>query len=132
MKVFLSYRFTGEDLNELGKILAGIKSVLTEHDHQVFCSFDEEENFKEQGLTSEQIYDYCLRVQEDSTVFLAFVKSEHHSSGMQKESRKAQELGQKYILLIRRGLDFPEYRKMANMIIEYSSYEELYDHLKYL
>ena len=129
-KIFLSYRFTGENLDELNLILTSMQKSLTRAGHSMFCSLGEEGFFKAQKFSTEEIYDYCLKKQEESDTILVFIKSEEQSIGIKKESDKARELEQGYILVIKSGLDFSEYRKLADEIIEYNSYEELYEKLK--
>ena len=46
-KIFLSYRFTGEDPNQLNEILRNINSKLTSKGYDVFCSFLLENYFRE-------------------------------------------------------------------------------------
>lgn len=133
-KVFLSYPFTGEDFNELGEVLTPIVSIVKEKGHAIFCSYFEEDNFKERGLSPEQIYAECVRIQRGYDTFMALIKSERPSSGMKAELEKAIDLKQKNVLLIRRDLThlFPEFVKTADLIISYSTYLELNSRLRTL
>jgi len=128
-KIFLSYRFTGEDPKQLDEVLGTIRKKLIASGHDIFCSFFMEDYFRKKAMTSDEIYDYCLERQAESDTFLVFVKSEHKSTGMQKESEKAVQLGQKYVLLIRNDLDFFYLRSLAHTTIEYKDMPDLYQRL---
>jgi hypothetical protein len=49
-----------------------------------------------------------------------------YSYGMELEFSKAMKLGQKYVLLIRKGLEFNHYRKTATHVIEFENLSSLY------
>ena len=122
----LSYRFTGEDPNHLEEVLGNVGLKLRASGHDVFCSFFLEDYFRKEGMTSGDIYNYCLKEQENCDGFVALIKSRDISSGMEMELEKAKELGQRNILLIRDDLKFPRFRLAANKIIEYRELPELY------
>lgn len=130
MDIFLSYRFTGEDPRELGEILKKIVKVLENSGHKVFCSFTLESFFQEQKWSADDIYNYCLKRQEECNTFLAFIKSPDKSVGMEKEFQKALDLDQKRILVIREQLDFFHFREKSHHILEYCTLENLCEKLK--
>ena len=127
-KIFLSYRFTGEDPNQLNEILRNINSKLTSKGYDVFCSFLLENYFREREMSIEQIYNYCLREQESCDIFMPLINSNHRSSGMELELEKAKELRQRQILLIRKGLEFTQFRNSSYKVIEY---ETFFNYIKY-
>lgn len=131
-KIFLAYRFTGENPLELEKVLSEIKNNLECAGHEVVCTFWSSDFFKANGFTTGQIYEYGLQKIEECDTFLAFVKSADASKGMQMESQRAVERNKPYILAIKNGLAFPEFRSAARNIIEYSQLPELYAMLKEL
>ncbi len=128
--IFLSYRFTGEDPQELEDVLGKMTAILEGSGNHVTCSFFYEEVFQKQRMTTEQIYNFMLLRQEECDTFLAFVKSEERSEGMARESRKAVELGQRYVLAMKSGLHIPEYCAGAREIITFSDYPGLFDRLR--
>jgi len=123
--IFLSYRFTGEDPKELQIQLGGIRESLQFAGHDVACSFWLEPDFQRDRLTRDEIYARMLRIQGESDVFMAYVKSDARSYGMQIESKRAVELQQKYVLLERSGVIIPEFEAVANEIITYDTLEVL-------
>ena len=128
--IFLAYRFTGENHEELGKILGNIRDSLQNAGHTVFCTFWLEDYFREMNFSLDQRYEYGLKKIDESDIFLAFVKSPHSSKGMVMESGRAVERKKRYVLAIKKGLDFPKFRSAAHQIIEYGEFSELYSKLK--
>ena len=116
-KIFLSYRFTVENPAELEGILSNIKGSLKYAGHDVFCSF-------------EQNQEYCLDRIESCQIFMPFIKSNEKNKGMKMESNKAMDYGKKYVLLIKEGLDHYEFRNLADRVLEYKHLQELYASLK--
>ena len=125
MKIFLSYRFTGEDQQELSKMLGMILEILESAGHSVFCSFSLEDYFREQEWSVEEIYAYCLAEQEKCDIVLAIVKSEDRSRGMEVELEHARTLNQKCVLAIRKELGLPRFREQASYIFEYTNLNDL-------
>jgi len=128
-KIFLSYKFTGEDPKELEKVLGKLKACLEAKGHTLFCSFLFEQFFRDKGYTVDEIYDYCLNQLTSCDVFIAFVKSKEPSKGMELESEKAAVLKKPYILAIKKGLEFSEFRKVADTIIEFDTIDGLCNQL---
>ena len=89
-----------------------------------------EKYFNEEKMDSDQIYDYCLKEQENCDCFIALIKSNDKSKGMELELDNAIKLGQKIILLIHEDLEFPKFGNISNEIIEYKSFPQLYEKLK--
>lgn len=130
--IFLAYRFTGENPQELETILSSIRDSLQSGGHHIVCTFWLSDFFKKQEFTTDQIYEYGLQRVDECDVFLAFVKSADPSKGMNMESRRAIEKNKKYLLAIKKGLDFSEFRSAAHDIIEYSQLTEVYSNLRAL
>lgn len=130
--IFLSFRFTGEDPNEVEHTMGTLKSIIEENGHTVFCSFFQKEVFEQNEMAISDIYEYCLQKQEESNIVIAFIKSSEPSYGINIELQKAMDLNQKFILLIKEGLAFSDFRSAADQIIEYKVLPELYKRLKAL
>jgi hypothetical protein len=129
-KIFLAYRFNGENLKELEPILTNIRDSLKVAGHDVFCSYWLEDGFNAKRMTQDQRYDYCAKQLDSRDIFMAFVKSKEKSKGIQIETDAAVSQKKRYVLAIKKGLEFPELRKVANQVIEYSDYHSLYHTLK--
>lgn len=129
-EIFLSYRFTGENPKTLEFLLGNIKKSLEQANHSVSCSFHWEQFFRDEGMSNEEIYAYCLEKQKQAEIFMPFLKSNDESYGMKIESDKAIELNQRYVTLNKIDLDLPQFYKPSNQIITYDSYPELFEKLK--
>ncbi len=123
--IFLSYRFTGESAEELKEGPERIADSLKEDGRDVFFSLWYSGYFEAKGWDAEQMYSYCLNRQEQYDICLLFVKSDDLSKGMDKEVEKAQSINQRIILAIKKGLDFKKYWDVADMIVTYTTFDEL-------
>ncbi len=131
-RIFLAYRFTGEDPAELDTILTGVRDSLEFAGHKVYCTFWESDFFREQNFTTDQIYMHGLLKVDDNDTFLALIRSPERSKGMVMESARAISKNKRYVLAIKRGLEFPEFRKVADVVVEYDGLDELYRQLRML
>jgi len=125
MKIFLSYKFTGEDQESLKENLSKISSSLEKAGHKCFYSFFRENFFREKNFTNKQILEYALKELDISDVILAFIKSEDRSEGMLLEIGYAIAKKKKFILAIKKGVKTTFLREMANRRIEFENIEDL-------
>ncbi len=126
MKIFLAYRFTNENINELEKILSKIKKSLESKGNDVFCSLFLEGYFQDKGFSSDDVYRYCLQKLEEYDTILFFIKSEGKSTGMELELKEVLKQEKRIILVIQKNLDFTKFRKNAHQIIEFDKLSDLY------
>ncbi|MBW2964468.1 DUF4062 domain-containing protein [Candidatus Woesearchaeota archaeon] len=124
-RVFLSHRYTGEDISELKGFLEKVCAALENAGHTVFCSVRMLDLFRENGWGPQRVYEYCLQKLAECDVFIPVVRSDEASLGMRMEHDKAVELGMRYLLLIREGTGFPEFRAAAQQVLEYDDEEVL-------
>ena len=129
MKIFLSYRFTGEDPNVLKETIHNICSSLEKSGHGHYCSFWKEGFFNENKFTHKQILEHALQELEKSDIYLAFVKSEDKSEGMLIEAGYAIAKKKKFYLAIKKGVHTVFLREMADKVIEFEELGELYEKL---
>lgn len=64
--LYISYRFTGVDKNELSKLLTPIYTELKELNFNVFCNFYKDQFYIENKYTIKQIMDDCIDNLENS------------------------------------------------------------------
>lgn len=64
MKIFISHRYTGEDIPSLTIALRTITDTLESLGHEVFCSLWLIPYFEEQCMTAEENYTYCLEAMQ--------------------------------------------------------------------
>lgn len=132
MKIFLSYRFTGEDLKILKETIQSICNSLEKAGHSHFCSFWKGDFFNENKYTCKQILHHALKELENSDIYLAFIKSEDKSEGMLIEAGYALAKGKKFYLAIKKGVYTTFMKEIADKIIEFENLEELYNKLSKL
>jgi nucleoside 2-deoxyribosyltransferase len=102
--IFLSYRFTGEDINELTETLGKILSALRSVGHMVYCSIEDEKWFRENHRTNKEILKHALGRLDKSDVILAFVKSDQKSEGMLLEIGYMMARGKSFALALKREI----------------------------
>ncbi|PIT90816.1 MAG: hypothetical protein COU22_00115 [Candidatus Komeilibacteria bacterium CG10_big_fil_rev_8_21_14_0_10_41_13] len=132
MKIFIAYKFTGEDIDELNITLKKISAKLESFNLETFCSRFLEDWFRKNNYSKESIYQYALKQMIDVDLILFFIRSGKPSHGMKLELDKAIELKKKKILFIKKELKFPEFRKVADQIIEFNDLDKDLDKLNSL
>lgn len=126
-KIFVSYRFSGEDINVLKVVMDKITNTISEKGYDFFCSLYKEDYFEEQRFSLEQRYDYCNQNVIDSDVIFFFIKTADKSGGMEIELNQAIKHEKKIILAINESLDFTVFRENAHSIIEYKGLEQFHE-----
>lgn len=132
MKIFLSYRFTGEDTKKLKSILKNICSSLEEAGHTYYCSFWHEDYFQENKFSNKQILDHALNELDDSDIYLAFINSHEKSEGILIEAGYALAKKKKFYSAIKKGVKTTFIKELVDKNIEFDSLDELYEKLKQL
>jgi hypothetical protein len=130
MKIFVAYRYTGEDISKLEKILSKIKNILEKKGNDIFCSLFFNEHFESKKMSTNDVYKFCLEQLISHDLILFFIKSEEKSHGMELELRKAIEHKKKIVVAIQKNLCFSEYRIRASKIIEFDDLPNLFNLLK--
>lgn len=125
MKIFLSYRFTGEKIEELKEIIGKLCSAINKSGHNHYCSFNSAEFYKKNKFTNKQILEYALSELDSSDCILAFIKSEEKSEGMLLEIGYAKSKNKKFILTIKKGIKTTFLREIADKIIEFDNINDL-------
>jgi hypothetical protein len=125
MKLFLAYRYSGEDLLILDNTLSLIIQILKSRGYDVFCSFFEQEFFKKMSYSVDEIYDYCNQKLAEHDLIIFFIKSAEKSHGMDMELEKAKLFNKKIVVIIQKDLDFNDFRASAQKIIEYDNLSEM-------
>jgi len=129
MKIFLIYRFTGENFLELEKACNKIITSLHKAGHTCFCSISKEEFYKKNHLTRKEIYlDLINEIDKFDTV-LCVVTSNEKSEGMIFETGYAFAKGKRIILAIKNGIKSELIEYVAHDRIDFNTYDELCDKL---
>jgi len=129
MKIFLSYKFNGEDPEILKEIITKIGDSLEKAGHICFCSFWHEDFYHENKFTHKQILEHALEELKQSDINLAFVKSADKSEGMLLEAGYALAQKKKFYLAIKKGVETVFLREIADKVIEFEDLDDLYEKL---
>ncbi len=132
MKLFISFRFTGEEPKALRAAIAGAEEALRAAGHETVCSVWEEEKFAEERFTPKQILEWALRELDDADAYFAFVRSPERSEGMLMEAGYALAKGKRFVVAVRRDIKTTFLRHLADILIEYDTDEELHRKLRAL
>ncbi len=127
MRIFVSYRFTGEDSAELDRNIKTICSGLKEAGHEVFCTYWESKSgfFKENNYSNKKLLEYAFRELDRADLVFTFVNSETKSEGMLIEFGYALVKKKKVVLFIRKGIETTFLREMADKVIEFEDIKEI-------
>lgn len=124
MKLFISYRFTGEDFSELKTSLSLIVSALRKN-NEVYCSIEDEDFFLKNNFTNKEILNNALKELNNSDALFVYLKSEEKSEGMLIEVGYALAKNKRIILATKKGIKTTFLREIADEIIEFSDVEDL-------
>lgn len=130
MKIFISYRYAGEDLSTLKGILEKIVSIFESRGFSVFCSFGYNDFFKEKDYSNKQILDYALKELGESDYVFALVKSQEKSEGMLLELGCAYARNKKIILAKKNDVYTTFLQELAEQTILFSDLDDLYKQLE--
>ncbi len=104
---FLSYQFTGIDPQVRTENILLVTKQLESEGKVVFCSDALEPEFQAKGMSADQIYTECLKIQSQQTFeeIVFYFMDPRESKGMKLELEKAIQLGQKGRIIIKEGLE---------------------------
>lgn len=125
MKIFLSYRFTGENPVELKYNLGKIIKVLRDSGHEVYCSIEDEEWFRAEKLTNKEIMEHAFKNLDSCDLLLAYIKSDDKSEGMLIEICYFMGKGKPVALALRYGVKTTSLAEMASPLIEFNIVDDL-------
>lgn len=129
MKIFLSYRFTGEDPAELSTNLGAIMKTLRECGHEVYCSIEDEAWFREKKHTNKEIMEHAFKNLDECDLLLAFIKSDEKSEGMLVEIGYFLGKGKPVALALKQGVKTTSLAEMATPLIDFSDLNNLCEKL---
>lgn len=132
MKIFLSYRFTGEDPVQLPITLGALIGSLRTAGHEVYCSIEDEAWFQEKKRTNKEIMDHAFAELDSSDVLLAYINSDEKSEGMLVEIGYGIAKGKKFALAVKDGVKTTSIAQMADPLIMFADTEDLSQKLSQL
>lgn len=131
MKLFLAYRFTGEDPKELEKEIRQLGNAIKNVGHDYTCSFELEDFFHSNQYTPGMIQKYMMELQEKHDAVLAYIKSSSRSEGMLMEAGQAIANKQPLIVAVKKGVySLMAQPEIAKKVIEFETLDELCEKIK--
>ncbi len=124
MRIFLSFRYTGETYESLVQFFRPVCDELERAGHEVFCSLWREEEYKQKQLSPKEILWDAFGEMDICDVLLAIVRSNDRSEGMLMEVGYA--LAQKKPIYVAVQSDVVTYiPDIAQDSVRFSTREEL-------
>ena len=124
-RVFISYRFTGEDPEQLKGIISQIHEAIEKAGHSHYSTIFESEQFANLKFSSKQIMEKAFKEIDKSDLILFFIKSLEVSQGMLMELGYAIAKKKKIILAIQRDIKDIIFRRQIEEVIEFKDLEDL-------
>lgn len=131
-KVFISYRFTGEDLGKLKKVIPQIHESIEEAGHDHYSTIFDSEQFSNEKWSGRQIMEKAFKEIDKSDLILFFVNSKELSQGMLVELGYSLAKKKRIILAIQEKIRDIIFRRQIDETIEFEDLEDLKQKLKKL
>lgn len=85
MKIFLSFRYSGETRESLREFFFPIITSLRESEKEVYCFLEEEEEFETQKVQPRDMFAHVFEKLRDCDIVLCIVRGPERSEGMLME-----------------------------------------------
>jgi len=131
-KVFISYRFTGEDPEKLKKLIPQIHEAIEEAGHDHYSTIFDSEQFANEKWSGKQIMEKAFKEIDKSDLILFFVNSPEVSQGMLIELGYSLGKKKRIILAIQKEIRDIIFRRQIDEVIEFDYLEDLKKKLKKL
>ena len=133
MKGFISYRFTGEKLEDLHALLGPVRDALQDKGVDAYCNLHDEDlanrskNFKPQDY----VFD-AFKTIDGVDVLFVVVTSENKSEGMILEMGYALGKNKSIIVAVKEGVGRTYLPGMAKVLIKWTDINDLVSKIKQL
>ncbi len=128
-KVFVSFRFTGEDKKELKKIIPEIHNSLEKIGYKVYSTIFDSEKFSEENWTGKEIMKRVFREIDNSDLVLFFVRNSKVSQGMLVELGYSLAKKKELLLAIQKNVKESIFRRQIDQVIEFEDLDDLKEKL---
>jgi nucleoside 2-deoxyribosyltransferase len=131
-RVFISYRFTGEDPEKLKKLIPQIHETIEEAGHDTYSTVFDSEQFANEKWSGKQIMQKAFKEMDKSDLILFFVSSIEISQGMLVELGYSLGKKKRIILAIQKEIRDSIFRRQIEEVIEFEDLADLKKKLKEL
>ena len=128
MKLFLSFRYTGETAKNLQGFFYPVRDALIARGDEVYLSLDDLDTWGETALPMKEKFARTFRVLADSDVLLVVVRSSDRSEGMLMEVGYALAQNKPIYLAAQSGVQ-TYVRDVATKVLEFTGQAELLEKL---
>lgn len=124
-KVFISYRFTGENKEELKKTILKIHEAIDKAGHDPYSTIFDTDQFANERWSGKKIMQKSFKELDSSDMILFFVKSPELSPGMLVELGYSLAKNKNMILAIKKDIKDSIFRRQIDKVIEFEDLEDL-------
>lgn len=124
MKIFLSFRYTGESREELQEFFYPLRDAFVSKGHEVYLSLDDLITWDNNELTVREKFTKTFKHLETSDALVVVVRTQEKSEGMLMEVGFALALQKPIYLYVAKGAD-TYIREVATSVVEFTGHEDL-------
>lgn len=124
-KIFISYRFTGENPKKLKNLIPQIHEAIEEAGHDYYSTIFDSEQFAHEKWSGKRIMEKAFKEIDESDLILFFVNSPDISQGMLVELGYSLGKKKRIILAIQKEIRNIIFRRQIEEVIEFEDIEEL-------
>lgn len=124
-KIFISYKFTGEPVEKLRKVIPLIHDALGGAGHGHYSTFSDSEQFESEAWSGKRIMEKAMKEMDSSDVILFFVNSDDESQGMILELGYAFGKGKRVVLAVNKRVGNCIFRRQIWEVIEFEDINDL-------
>jgi len=128
-KVFISYKFTGEDSEKLKKVIPQLHDIIEEKGYSHYSTIFDSRQFHDEKWSGKDIMNKAFSEIDESDLILFFVNSSEVSKGMLVELGYALAKNKKLLLTIREDIKESIFRRQIPEVIEFKDLEDLKEKL---
>jgi len=124
-RVFISYRFSGEDKDKLKKTIMQVHNFIGKAGHEHYSTIFDTDQFTNENWSGKKIMEKAFKEIDSSDVVLFFVRSPKISQGMLIELGYSLANKKKIILAIKENIKDSVFRRQIEEVIEFKNMADL-------
>ena len=125
MRIYLSYKYSGEDPSGLKTILEEIDSEIKAKGHKTFIFFRDSQAWGKKKVELSEVMSIAFSEIKKSDMFILYWASSDKSEGMLLEAGYAKAVGKKIILFLKKDARAIFTKTIADKIIEFDDIIDL-------